>query len=201
MATFASPTIDPGRRDSPLRATRPQPARTGLQAAQREILVDMAARLLAGDDPDREVMPALFVALAGQSIVDATLGFVVCDMEEVLKLGFMHGFDRETMQRCLTLDFGQAVCGTVAATRQPMHVTDVQRSLDPLADLVRSAGINAYACEPLIAEGRLLGTISFASRTRRRFEADEILFFPHIARLLAVARARARSPLRQAVPA
>jgi GAF domain-containing protein len=102
------------------------------------------------------------------------------------------------IERCLTLDFGQAICGTVAATRQPMHVTDIQRSLDPLADLVRSAGISAYACEPLMVGDRLLGTLSFASRTRRSFDAEDILFFRAIAKRVAMARDRARKRNRPA---
>jgi GAF domain-containing protein len=71
------------------------------------------------------------------------------------------------------------------------HVTDIQRSLDPLADLVRSAGINAYACEPLLVRGELLGTLSFASRSRRRFDADDLTFFRIIAKHLAMARSSA----------
>jgi GAF domain-containing protein len=109
-----------------------------------------------------------------------------------MKLGFMEGFDRVMVQRCLTLDFGQAICGTVAVTRQAMHVTHIQKSLDPMADLVRSAGINAYACEPLIVGDRLLGTLSFASRERRRFDPDDLSFFRTIAKHVALARDRAR---------
>ena len=44
------------------------------------------------------------------------------------------------VERCVTLDFGQAICGTVALTGKAIHVTDIQRTLDPMADLVRSAG-------------------------------------------------------------
>lgn len=163
-----------------------------LQQRRGELLADLAARLLAGQDVDREVMPALFRGLAEQRIVDATLGYIVTDMEEGMKLGFMEGFDRAMIQRCLTLDFGQAVCGTVAATGQAMHVTDIQKRLDPLADLVRSAGINAYACEPLIVGDRLLGTLSFASRERRRFDPDDLAFFRAVAKRVALARDRAR---------
>jgi GAF domain-containing protein len=166
--------------------------RDRLRERRQEILDQTAARLDAGEDPDLVVMPALFRALAAERIVDATLGYIVTDMEQGMKLGFMEGFDRKMIQRCLTLDFGQAVCGTVAVTRQPMHVYDIQRTLDPLADLVRSAGINAYACEPLLVGNRLLGTISFASRTRRNFEADDLLFFEKIAKLVALARDRCR---------
>ena len=71
-----------------------------------------------------------------------------------------------------------------------MHVTDIQRSLDPLADLVRSAGINAYACGLLIVGDKLLGTLSFASRSRRSFDSDDIPFFRAIAKQVAIARNR-----------
>jgi GAF domain-containing protein len=167
-------------------------SREALRIRRRKILADMAARLLAGEDVDTEVMPALYRALSAERIIDATLGFVVVDLDHPMKLGFMEGFSAEMIQRCLTLDFGQAICGTVALTRQPMHVTDIQRSFDPIADLVRSAGINAYACEPLIAGDRILGTLSFATRSRRSFDADDLIFFRQIAKHIVRARARAR---------
>jgi GAF domain-containing protein len=171
-----------------------------LARRRSEILADTAARLLSGEDPDREVMPALYRSLAAERIVDATLGFIVVDMSGPMKLGFIEGFDAKMVQRCLTLDFGQAVCGTVALTRSAMHVTDIQRSLDPISELVRSAGINAYACEPLIVGDRLLGTLSFASRARRSFDAEDILFFRAIAKQVAIARdSRRRAP--ESVPA
>jgi GAF domain-containing protein len=168
-----------------------------LTRRRQQILAEFSARLLAGEDPDEVVLPALYEALAAERIVDASLGFIVTDLEQGMKLGFIKGFPKKIIQRCLTLDFGQAVCGTVAMTRQPMHVTDIQRTLDPLADLVRSAGITAYACEPLIVGDRLLGTLSFASRTRRRFDSEDILFFRSIARKVAIARDRKRNHLQR----
>jgi len=173
---------DPVRR--PTTAPDSAAARHLVRQRRSQILADTAARLLAGEDPDWQVMPLLYRTLAAERIIDATLGFVVVDLDQAMKLGFMEG--------CLTLDFGQAVCGLVAQTGKPMHVTDIQRTLDPRADLVRSAGINAYACEPLILGGRILGTLSFASRTRRSFDAEDILFFRSVAKHVAKARDRAR---------
>ena len=166
-------------------------SRERLRQLRAEVLADSAARLLAGEDPDTCVMPALFRALAAEHIVDASLGFVVVEGSETMQLGFMEGFDAEMVQRCLRLDFGQAICGTVAATRQPLHVTNIQRSLDPIADLVRTEGISAYACQPLIVGGRLLGTLSFASRSRRSFEPEDLEFFRAIAKHVSIARDRA----------
>lgn len=165
--------------------------REALRRRRAQILADTAESLLAGHDPDRDVMPRLYRSLCSERIVDATLGFVVIDSQAPMRLGFMHGFDDEMVQRCLTLDFGQAICGTVALTRRAMHVTDIQRSLDPISELVRAEGISAYACEPLLVADRLLGTMSFATRSRRSFAGEDLLFFRSIAKQVAFARDRA----------
>lgn len=180
--------------------SRPPQPEEHLSKRRLAILADMAARLLAGQDADEELLPFLYRALAAERIVDASIGFVVTENDDGMKLGFAKGFPEAVIKRCVTLDFGQAVCGTVAQTRQAMHVTDIQRSFDPLADLIRSAGITAYACEPLIVGGRLLGTLSFASRSRRRFEAADLQFFRTVAKQVAIARDRARLQ-RATVPA
>jgi GAF domain-containing protein len=163
-----------------------------LRRRRSELLSETAGRLLAGEDPDELVMPALFRALKAERVIDATLGFIVIEGCETMRLGFMEGFEPEMVQRCLKLDFGQAICGTVAATRRPMHVTNIQSSLDPIADLVRAAGINAYACEPLLIGERLLGTLSFASRSRRSFDAEDLIFFRDVAKQVTIARDRVR---------
>lgn len=162
-----------------------------LSERRSQILAETARNLIAGKDPDREVLPALYRTLAAERIVDASLGFIVTDQDTTtMKLGFIKGFPQDVVQRCLTLDFGQAICGTVAQTRRSIHATDIQRNLDPLADLVRSAGMTAYACQPLVVNDRFYGTLSFASRTRRAFEAEDLLFFREIARHVAIARSR-----------
>jgi len=163
-----------------------------LRKRRSEILAETAASLLKGLSPDKVVLPALYRALAAERIVDASLGFIVTDVDaSTMSLGFIKGFPPAVAQRCLTLDFGQAVCGTVALRRTAMHVTDIQRSLDPICDLVRDAGMTAYACEPLFVGDRLLGTLSFASRSRRSFDAEDLLFFRAIAKHVALARDRA----------
>ena len=60
--------------------------------------------------------------------------------------------------------------------RVPIVATHIQESDDPKVQLVKSFGIRSYACNPLLAENRLIGTLSVASRTRDSFEPDEIAF-------------------------
>lgn len=177
--------------DVPRSARLHSKSRDELSRVRAQVLAESASKLLAGEDPDAIVMPALYRSLAAEHLIDATLGFVVVEGSDTMRLGFMEGFDEEMIRRCLRLDFGQAICGTVAATRQAMHVTNIQRSLDPIADLVRGGGINAYACEPLIVADRILGTLSFASRSRRSFDAEDLAFFRAIAKHVAIARDKA----------
>ena len=178
-------------------ARRAQVSKSLLSKRRSQILKQTAESLLAGKDPDKDVLPALYQTLAAERIVDASLGFIVTDQQATtMTLGFIKGFPEDVVKRCLTLDFGQAICGTVAKTRQPIHATNIQKNLDPLADLVRSAGMTAYACQPLMVGDNFYGTLSFASRTRNAFDIEDLLFFQNIARHVAVARSRAASKAR-----
>lgn len=160
-----------------------------LQRRRADILAETAAQLLEGRDPIAEVLPQLYAALAAEFAIDASIGFVVTDNRDGMALSFARGFAADAVEKCLRLDFGQAVCGTVGATGRAIHVAGVQRSLDPMTDLIRSVGITAYACEPLIAGGEVIGTLSFGSRTRTSFNSEDLRFFASIARLVAAARA------------
>jgi hypothetical protein len=106
--------------DSPSSGERQLFAKAVLRRRRIQILEQMNRQLASGHDPDREVMPALFRALSAERIVDATLGYIVTHQEDGMRLGFMEGFDRAMIERCIRLDFGQAVCGTVAVTRKAM---------------------------------------------------------------------------------
>src|SRR5262249_15651229 len=91
-----------------------------------------------------------------------------------------------------TLAFGQAVCGTVARERRPIAASFIQESHDPTVQLVKGYGIRAYACSPLLVGERLLGTLSFASRTRARFDEEALESLRRVRRHLPAAYERAR---------
>jgi GAF domain-containing protein len=118
--------------------------------------------------------------------------FMVNDAGDALRLESCTGIPDETARSISRLEFGQAVCGTVALHRQPVVATFIQQSDDPKVQLVKSFGIRAYACNPLLAEERLLGTLSFASRTREQFDADELEFLRTITHYVTVAYERLR---------
>lgn len=165
-------------------------ARASLQTRRGEILARTRFRLDAGDDLDRDVLPGLYRDLSSERIVDASTGFVVTRAGETMMLGFIDGFSADFIRHSLKVDFGEAICGVVAQSRRSMHVTDIQRSSDPMSEQARLAGITAYACEPLIVADRLFGTLSFATRTRQWFDLEDLQFFRSIAGYVALARDR-----------
>jgi hypothetical protein len=99
-----------GTRDFAARTTRGdfgpfvdavQTPRALLSQRRAALIADTAARLLKGCDPDSEVLPMLYEALAAERLVDASLGFIVTEGSETMKLGFIKGFPANVVQRCL----------------------------------------------------------------------------------------------------
>jgi len=90
----------------------------------------------------------------------------------------------ETARSIERLEFGQHLCGTVAARRQSIVATHIQQSDDPQAHwLGRSA--SGLRRQPLMSDSRLLGTLSFASRTRDEFDPDELAILQTLSHYVA----------------
>ncbi len=169
------------------------------QGERLRLLWEAAAVLLTTDDADA-MLRGLFAKIGPALGLDAYFNFVVNEAGDALRLASWAGVPEETARRISRLEFGQAVCGTVAVERRPVVATRVQQSDDPKVRLVRSFGVRVYACNPLLAGGRLLGTLSFASRARDELDADELSFLETICRYVAAAYERLRlvEQLRQA---
>ena len=58
--------------------------------------------------------------------------------------------------------------------------------------MVRSLGIDAYACHPLMIEGQVIGTLSFGSRTKKAFAEDELALMREVTNYVAIAIQRVR---------
>ncbi len=154
-------------------------ARAALDLQQRgermQLLSETLAQLISARNPET-VVRELFSRVTMHLRADTYFNFMVTPAGDSLELHSCAGISEDTARAMQRLNFGQAVCGTVAQTCQSIVVNDIQNTPDPRADLVRSLGIQTYACHPLIAGGRLLGTLSFASRVRTQFDAEELNF-------------------------
>ncbi len=156
-----------------------------------ELLAQAAEQLLSNED-SRQAVRGLFENLADEFGLNYYFNFMVDPENGVLRLDSCFGLTEEQQAGIRELEFGQAVCGTVAQDWQRRVVTDVQNSLDPKTDLIRSFGVRAYACHPLIIGQRLLGTLSFGTTRKDSFTDDEIEFFRTVCYYVAMAKERER---------
>lgn len=160
--------------------------------ARMALLADSARLLLTTETPECVV----------QRIAEQVMEFLGCEVffnylvdedDEDMHLNAYAGISAEEAGDIATLEMGAAVCGCVARDGIPIVVDDVQRSADPRTELVKSFGVQAYACHPLISQGETIGTLSFGSRTRTRFQAEELDLMRVVADQAATAMARRRA--------
>jgi signal transduction histidine kinase/ActR/RegA family two-component response regulator len=161
------------------------------QARRLALLSNVAAQLLLHERPE-ELLDSLFEEISAQLGLEVFFNFLVVPCGDSLFLGSYSGVSEQVAKSIQRLEFGQAVCGTVARERQRRVVEDVQNRSDDLTALIRSLGITAYVCHPLLARGRLLGTLSFGTRQRPRFDPDEVELMRTVCDQLAAALERAR---------
>lgn len=160
-------------------------------AERLQILADSAHHLLLSDQPQTFV-PELFRMIADRLQLEVSVNYLVGEDPGMLHLSSSTGIPAAVVERIRSLPVGEAVCGRVAQDGQRIVAEDVQASDDPLTDLVRSLGIRAYACFPLVAFGRLIGTLSFGTRARSSFAPADLDVLETVSAQVAIALERAR---------
>ena len=161
------------------------------QARRLRLLWEAAGIILTSEDPDA-MLQRVFTKVSPMLEVDVFFNFMVNEAGDALQLQSCRGIPEAQRAGLGRLEFGQAVCGTVAQRRKAMVECDIQDSANPLVQLVKGFGIRAYACNPLMAGDELLGTLSFASTTRDRFDPDELEFMETISHYVTGGYARLR---------
>lgn len=156
-----------------------------------QLLNDAANRLLMRGDPKRFIR-GIFEMFSKHFGLDVYFNYWVSEDGTRLELHSFGGIPEGEAAKIATLEFGQEVCGRAAQERRQIVAEDIQQSDNPVTAFVRSLGITTYACQPLQADGRLVGTLSFGTRTRPRFRSDELELMQTICNQVAVALDRAR---------
>jgi hypothetical protein len=155
------------------------------------LLFNVTNDLLSSHEPAALVASA-FKKLKQQIGLDVYFNYLVKENSEQMRLESYSGITEEAAKEIEWLALGQAVCGKVALERRPIAVENLQQSTDLETTLVRSFGVTAYYCYPLIARGQLLGTLSFGSRSRQKFSANQIGMMQAVCDQIAIAMERAR---------
>jgi PAS domain S-box-containing protein len=161
------------------------------QSERLRLLWETAAVLLTADDP--EGMLRTLLGMIGPHLgVDAYFNHVLDDTGDALRLSSCEGVSGESARHLARLELGEGVSGTVALQRRPVVAAHIQQSDDANTQALKPLGIRAYACNPLLAGDRLLGTLSFASRVKDQFDDQEVAFIETICHYVTVACERLR---------
>lgn len=160
-----------------------------LQYTHQEVLSKTAHLLLADTDPDT-LCQTVFEEIRERFRLDVYFHYLVTPDGEGLRLASSGGNDLVRSALGTPLAFGQAVCGTVAQRCEAMTVTSVQQRTDEMTSLIRSFGIRCYACNPVYANGQLVGTLSLGSSRRDDFSPDELAVFRLLTQQVSVATER-----------
>ncbi len=156
---------------------------------RQDLLADTAGHLLASASP-QQVVDSLCQKVMTFLDCDAFFNFLVDETAGRLHLNAWAGIPAAEAKKIEWLDLGVAVCGCAALEGCRIVTENIQTTPDPRTVLVKSYGIQAYACHPLIIEGRLLGTLSFGTRRRCRFSADDLALMKAVADQVAIAMDR-----------
>jgi len=155
-----------------------------------ELLSHSAGELLKMRDP-RKVVNSLCRKVMEFLDCQTFFNFVVDEREGRLHLNAYAGIPEEEARRIEWLDLGVAVCGCVARDGRRMVAEHIPATSDERTELVKSYGVKAYACHPLLGPGgQTIGTLSFGSCTLDSFSEDDLSMMKAIADQVAVAMIR-----------
>jgi PAS domain S-box-containing protein len=163
--------------------------RTRGNVQRLELLSTAARRLLDSPNP-LVLMDEIFDGLAIGFGLDFYFHFAAEPDGQSLRLRMYRGISPEMAAEIATLKMGQAISGAVARDLEPIVMADVQQSTSEITQAIRDLGITAYACHPMVANGRLLGTLSFGTRRERSLSPELIETIRALTDMVAAAIAR-----------
>ncbi|MCT7950910.1 PAS domain S-box protein [Ancylothrix sp. C2] len=154
------------------------------------LLFETARDLLSSNRPVA-LIESLFIKLQSMMDIDVLFNYLADEKGAGISLKSYFGISDAVAKGIEWLPLGEEICGTVAEERRQITVSNIGKLTDKKTDFLRLVGLSAYSCQPLIAGDKLLGTISFGSRTRNSFTPDEVALMQAVCDQIAVAMERA----------
>lgn len=139
------------------------------QSRQLDLLARVSEQLILADDSET-LLPGVFAEIAELLGAQLYFHYRVDAQPGSLRLQHSAGLDMQQREQFTVIRFGELLCGRVAAGRSSLVIDDLSRCGIADAEVVANAGIHSYAGFPLLAHGRLQGTIAFASRRPQHFD-------------------------------
>jgi signal transduction histidine kinase/DNA-binding response OmpR family regulator len=150
------------------------------------VLANFANQLLAVREPKR------FLGVTFQEVAELfdleVYNCYLVEGERLRLLSVSPGGEAVSPPVC---DLGVGLPGVVAQRREPVLLHDPASAADPALEPARGQ-LRAAVCYPLLVDGRLVGTLCFATRERDRIDDDAVEVVRIIADQTAIALERSR---------
>jgi GAF domain-containing protein/PAS domain-containing protein len=156
-----------------------------------KLLSETSSRLLASQTP-QAIVKDLCLQVMEHLDCHAFFNFLVDEAAGKLHLNACAGIPEEEARNIEWLDYGVAVCGCAARDGKRIVTEDIFNTPDVRTELVKSYGIQAYACHPLEVQGKTIGTLSFGTKTRKHFSAEDLALMKTVADQVATAMEKLR---------
>ena len=173
-------------------AERDHAAEALTQSNERlSLLSDTANRLLVGQDPNA-LTHEVFERLTNHLGLDLYAYRELDDSGSKLTLTAYAGLSPEGIAGYRVLNVGENVAGLSVLERRLVIVDDANLRPEDAPESIRALDITACACFPLVAHERIIGTLTFGSRQRTRFTAEELAVMQMVCDQVAIALERKR---------
>ena len=159
---------------------------------RQEILSDTASRLLVSENP-KKIVNELCIRVMNFLGCHVFINYMVDENAGKLHMNAFSGISDKRAKSIEWLDYGVAVCGCVALDGRPIVAENIQEINDSRTSLVRSFGMQAYSCHPLMGKGKVIGTLSFGTKSRATFSNEDIALMKSVSDLLAFSMSRAKT--------
>jgi diguanylate cyclase (GGDEF)-like protein/PAS domain S-box-containing protein len=166
-------------------ALRTRHERSRLIAAISAWLVLRTANAKA--DSVDHLLESVFLNVAQHLNAEYYFNFAATEGAQTLRLISCSGLNAQQRSAFEQINIGEYLCGIVARSHQPLILEDLQKCDLENASALVTMGVQAYAGFPLLADGHLLGTISFATASRTSFGEEELELIQTVVDLLAAA--------------
>ncbi|MFT5534215.1 MAG: PAS domain S-box-containing protein [Candidatus Paceibacteria bacterium] len=145
------------------------------ERARQQLIADIEHAVAGGPG---NAMASMFERVRVLVQADIFLSHVLDtgDHQPMLRLTADAGLDAQTRLPFLVIDPVTSLCGGVVAQGKPAFRQQIQDSDEAATALLREIGVQAYASYPLQVNERVIGTVSFGTRTRSQFGAGECDF-------------------------
>ena len=158
-----------------------------------ELILTIANQLLSNTNPQtliegicQKVMAFLNCAVFFNYLVDEK-------DNQRLHLNAYSGVTPEIAQNLEWLRLGQLACGCAIKEGRRIIWANMLESDDERIALLRSYGIKAYVANPFFSREKVIGCLSFGSKNKDAFSADELSFMATVATQVGIAMDRKRT--------